>query len=399
MRIAKQLYRRGIYMILWLPVLLVPVLFLILAFVSNDTSEHLWDGHFVVSMLMYLVLFLVHDLILVRKLFLQKKFKAYFLAVICLLAAFTTSSYLRLHPEHHLNKPASQERHPAGHPEDFADGKPAPSDIPRREKAAPRQEKPLREPDKDDDRDQKGPSPVMLDFIIASLLIGSNLSVVLFRKYLKERERNSELEHNKLQQELKYLKAQLNPHFFMNMLNNIHGMIDISPDKAQEMIMELSQLMRYVLYEGARPYTSLATEIAFINTYIALMRKRYSNKKIHIDLQLPGQSTDGIILPPLLFIVIIENAFKHGISYRNHSEFFISMETDDRHIRFHCRNNKFHDDRAQKKPGGIGLANLRRRLELLYGGDFSLDIKDEDNLYTVNLTIPYEHEPDKMRCY
>lgn len=399
MRITEQLYQRGIYIILWLPVLLIPVVFLILSFIHNDISEHFWDSHFVISMLMFLGVFLVHDRLLIRKLLLRRRIKAYTFALICLLTVFTASSYLRLRPGIHPNEPVSQERHPAGPPQNHADGRPAPSDIPHPKNVPYRQERPLKKAEKSDNKNQKGPSPFILDFIIASLLIGSNLSVVLFRKYLKEKERNTELEHNKLQQELKYLKAQLNPHFFMNMLNNIHGMIDINPGKAQEMIMELSRLMRYVLYEGARPYTPLATEIAFINTYIALMRKRYSNKKIRIDLQLPTQPTAGITLPPLLFIVIIENAFKHGISYRNPSEFLISIEIEDGYIRLYCRNNKFHDDRTPKEHGGIGLANLRKRLQLLYGGDFSLDITEDDNLYTVNLTIPYEHEPDKMCCH
>lgn len=214
---------------------------------------------------------------------------------------------------------------------------------------------------------------------------------------MNEKERNVELERNRLQQELGYLKAQLNPHFFMNMLNNIHGMVEINPSTAQEMIVELSRLMRYVLYEGAKEYIPLSTETDFITTYVALMRKRYSNKKVSISLHLP-QQTAKIQLPPLLFVVLIENAFKHGISYLRHSSFDMNMDVTNGHIRFHCRNSRGASPKnIQRKNGGIGLENLRKRLELLYGHDYSLEIDDKkENTYEVTLTIPYKYDTDTV---
>lgn len=118
-----------------------------------------------------------------------------------------------------------------------------------------------------------------IDVVIAILMLGFDLGIVLLSRYQQEQERERQLEALHLQHELEYLKAQISPHFFMNMLNNIHGMVELNPVQAQAMIMELSKLMRYVLYEGSRPYTTLLKETEFITSYVELMRERYSSKK------------------------------------------------------------------------------------------------------------------------
>ena len=296
----------------------------------------------------------------------KNRLRHYFIAVICLLGVFVTLNNL---PIIHGFRPA-----------------PPPKGRQHNEKQ----------------HAKNGPAPLAMDFCISLLLIGSNLSVALFVKYIREKERNADFERNRLQQELEYLKAQLNPHFFMNMLNNIHGMVEINPPKAQEMIVELSQLMRYILYEGAKEYIPLATETDFIAAYVTLMRKRYSNKRVCINLRMPSLSqTNGILLPPLLFIVIIENAFKHGISYLQPSLFDIAMDVQDGHIYFHCCNNRsVPPESVPKKNEGIGLLNLRKRLTLLYGQNYLLEIDDKKKeTYAVTLTIPYKYETDTMHSY
>lgn len=387
MNIIDKNNRRLVYAGLWLPVLLTPVAYMFLAYVGEGAFRRNGLWHFVEFIFPFCILFCIHHFLLVRKLFMRNRFKLYLVAVICLLGAFVATNNLHvirnLYPE--TEKRMDRNMQP---PKEQADGfRPAP-------------------PPKERQHDEKqhgknGPVPFAMDFSIALLLIGANLSVALFLKYTKEKERNAELEKNRLQQELEYLKAQLNPHFFMNMLNNIHGMVEINPSKAQEMIVELSQLMRYVLYEGAKELIPLATETDFITTYVTLMRKRYSNKKVSISLRMPQQAqTDGIFLPPLLFIVIIENAFKHGISYLQQSVFDIAMDVEDRHIRFYCRNNRSNfPENAQKKNGGIGLQNLRKRLVLLYGQDYSLEIDEKRETYAVTMTIPYRHETDTMHSH
>lgn len=363
--------------VLWLPVLLIPAVYLLLLYLTDDeaSEQSAWDA---VDFLMpFLIVFIIHDRLLLKFLFLKGRHWAYCLSVALLLAGF-----LLLNPR--PDKHEARHRHTA--------------DAVMREgfRRPPSAEKPPEgSPPRPQGRDGKGrrrrkmPDPLPMDFITAVLLIGSNLAVALFIRYSQERRRNTELENSKLHQELNYLKAQINPHFFMNMLNNIHGMVEIDAGKAQEMIMQLSRLMRYVLYEGSQPLTPLREEIKFISNYVELMAKRYSSKKVNIELRLPQQPTEGISIPPLLFIVLIENAFKHGISYRERSDFLISLELRDGRVVLVCRNRRFKHGREQKNGGGIGLANLRKRLQLLYGDKHILIIDELEETYTATLIIPY----------
>ena len=382
--------RRLMYAVLWLPVILTPIAYMFLSYVGDGAYHRNGFWHFAGFIFPFCVLFCIHHFLLVRKLFMRNRLKAYFISVVCLLAAFVvvdnlgTSNDLQPQPEDVPQEGMGingDMRHAQGQPDAF---RPAP----------PPPERPL-----GGNLNSNGPEPLAMDFCIALLLVGANLSAAMFVKYINEKERNADLERNRLQQELEYLKAQLNPHFFMNMLNNIHGMVEIDPSAAQEMIVELSRLMRYVLYEGAKKYIPLSMEMDFIGTYVALMRKRYSNKKISVNLQMPDPSqTAGIMLPPLLFIVPIENAFKHGISYLRHSEFDMAIYVADGYIRFHCLNSRgTPPDYAKKKSGGIGLVNLRKRLELLFGNDYSLVIDDKKtDKYEVTLTIPHKHDTDTL---
>lgn len=371
-------HHKLIYAGLWLPVLFTPIAYMFLAYIGEEAFSKHDLRRFVEFILPFCILFFIHHFLLVRRLFMRNKLKEYFVAVICLLGLFVVMNNLRIIHTFRpgMEKGMRQEPHSPHEPSDgFRPMPPPPGKRPHKKI-----------------RRINGAAPLAMDFSIALLLIGANLSVALFLKYIKEKERNAELERNHLQQELTYLKAQINPHFFMNMLNNIHGKVEIDPPAAQEMIVELSQLMRYVLYEGERENIALATEVEFIATYVTLMRKRYSNKKVSISLSLPQrQQMEGTLLPPLLFIVIIENAFKHGISYLRHSAFDIGMEVEEERICFHCRNNRATVPKNNyKQYGGIGLKNLRKRLELLYGQDYSLEIDDsQEDTYAVTLKIPY----------
>lgn len=378
MNILDTNKRRLIYIGLWLPVIIAPIAYMFLAYLGEGAFHRNGLWHFAKFIFPFGILFFIHHFLLVDKLFMRDRLKAYFIAVVCLLGAFVIINNLNIIQDFHYDrgKFGNREMHNSP-PKEIRHGPPPPQMLHKKH--------------------IHGPAPLAMDFCIALLLVGANLSVALFLKYIKEKERNANMEKARLQQELKYLKAQLNPHFFMNMLNNIHGMVEIDPPAAQETIMDLSHLMRYVLYEGAKEYIPLSTETDFITTYITLMRKRYSTKKISIDLRLPPpQQTGKILLPPLLFIVIIENAFKHGVSYLQHSSFFISMDIDSRNIRFFCRNSRFVRP-DNKKYSGIGLKNLRKRLDLLYGQNYSLEI-DESNetIYIATLTIPYKNETDTM---
>lgn len=168
----------------------------------------------------------------------------------------------------------------------------------------------------------------------------------------------------------------------MNMLNNIHGMVEMDPARAQVMIMELSKLMRYVLYEGANPRTLLSRETDFIASYVELMRKRYSSWKVRISLEQPERNREHVFLPPLLFISVIENAFKHGISYQSPSfvEIRLCMEKDT--LRLDCVNSVHrrpprgtaHGRRGTCQSKAAAAAALWRRLHAGHHGEGREDL-------------------------
>ena len=170
----------------------------------------------------------------------------------------------------------------------------------------------------------------------------------------------------------------------MNTLNNIHALVDIDPQKAQETIVELSHMMRFVLYEGDKKGVPLSKEMDFIRTYIKLMQLRYTDKVI-ITLDLPAEVPDRT-LPPLLLISFVENAFKHGVSYLHESFIEIKATIEDNHLHFVCRNSKA--EKSNEEKGGVGLSNVRKRLNLLYDRSYSLRICDDANVYIVELIIP-----------
>ena len=161
------------------------------------------------------------------------------------------------------------------------------------------------------------------------------------------------------------LKSQLNPHFLFNTLNNIYSLIAFSPEKAQEAVHDLSRLLRYVLYDSSQPMVPLEKELDFIRNYVELMRIRLpEHVKLTTDI---SSATSETQVAPLLFISLIENAFKHGVSHNKPS--FIDLKIHQEGTRIVCsiRNSDFPKDNGQDKSGsGIGLQNLSRRLELLY---------------------------------
>lgn len=230
------------------------------------------------------------------------------------------------------------------------------------------------------------PMPLVMNVALLLMLIAFNTAVIMAFKYVREKDTRETLETVRLRDEIRLLKAQINPHFFMNMLNNIHAMIELDPEKAQDMTLELSKLMRYVLYEGENSTASLAGEVAFIESYVALMRRRYPEGKVEIVLNVPENPSAEIRIPPMVFITFIENAFKHGISYQSKSRIFISLEESDSMIRFVCRNS-CRPSSGFSGSGGVGLDNVRRRLDLLYSDNYKLDIKQENGMFDVSLTL------------
>lgn len=219
------------------------------------------------------------------------------------------------------------------------------------------------------------------------MLMGMNLGVKLYFKTQEDREQRERLEKQDLERQLEYLRYQVNPHFFMNTLNNIHALVDINPERAKTTIVELSKMMRYILYEGDKKLIPVQREALFLKNYIELMRLRYSSR-VSINLDIPEMMPD-VMLPPLLLIIFVENAFKHGVSYAAPSFIDIKVTVTQEMLQFKCRNSRQEQKPDEKKKkGGVGLANARRRLDLLFHDKYSLEIKEDDKEYDVQLEIP-----------
>jgi len=221
----------------------------------------------------------------------------------------------------------------------------------------------------------------------------TSLFLVFFSLGLRVMERNAaieklqkELEKEKLNSELAFLKNQISPHFFFNTLNNIYSLISINADDSKDAVLKLSKMMRYLLYESEKGDTKLSNEIEFMNNYIDLMRLRLSDK-VKIDISFPEKYTDCVI-PPLLFIPFIENAFKHGISFRESSFIEVSLTSSNECISFRCCNSSYTDSNNNENgTSGIGLGNVKKRLELLFPGRHKIEIHKTLSAFEVLLKI------------
>ena len=201
-----------------------------------------------------------------------------------------------------------------------------------------------------------------------------------------EREMQFEEERRKTAEaELTWLKHQLNPHFLFNTLNNISSLTQIDPDKAQESIGQLSDLLRYALYDSEAEKVPLASEIEFMDNYIDLMALRCSEQTtVEKHLEAPSRPVE---VAPLLFISLVENAFKHGVNARYPSFVKVSMEMDGDDLVFVCDNSRFEKQGTDRIGSGIGLENMKRRLELLYPGRYTYEQDATDDTYHVKVTL------------
>lgn len=228
----------------------------------------------------------------------------------------------------------------------------------------------------------------LVAFFGGLMLMGMNLGVKLYFMSQRDRERQKIIDQRNLEQQMEYLKYQVNPHFFMNTLNNIHALVDIDPERAKTTIVELSKMMRHILYEGSKKLIPLTREVEFLNLYVQLMRLRYT-RKVHINVDVPPQLPE-LKLPPLMLIIFVENAFKHGISYREESFIDIKLRVENKRLLFSCCNSKPTQVQRTNEKGGMGLQNVRQRLELLYEDDYTLGICDGEKTYEVKLDIPMQ---------
>jgi len=229
--------------------------------------------------------------------------------------------------------------------------------------------------------------------VVASILIsGFAMGLAVMEKLKENEKKQKELEKEKLNSELAFLKNQVSPHFFFNTLNNIYSLIGIDGPTAQDSVLKLSKLMRYLLYESEHGETQMSHEIDFMNNYIDLMRLRL-NSKVALQIDLPSDFSDFTI-PPLLFVPFIENAFKHGVSYRDRSFIIIRMTIEEDEISFIAENSIGSAVQTEEiNHSGIGLENVRKRLALLFPGKHKLKIESKETVFRVELSI----QKDKLK--
>lgn len=229
-------------------------------------------------------------------------------------------------------------------------------------------------------------------YTMAVLVMGTSLCISIVFRSRRETLILKVEEAEKVKTELDYLKYQINPHFFMNTLNNIHALVDIDSQMAKDAIIELSRLMRYMLYETSLPTVPFQKEVQFHKHFVELMRLRFDDTvQITYDEGNLSPQTLNAQVPPLLGIVFIENAFKFGISHHEPSYIDIRYsEEPDHYFHFHCSNSNFSKEYIEKRQSGLGLVNIRKRLDLLYSDKYKLDIKSTEKEFTVDLFIPLQ---------
>ena len=374
LKTTKMNYRKEhiIYTLMWIALYLSPLMGIYMRMSGNPHIVFSWDE--IINAwefnTVWIVLFAIHNFLLAPLLIIKRRTWLYTALVVVLLVAtmFTLSA---IRPSHSKKHPAPQRYECCEH-----------NCMNAEMMASKQQPPPMRE---GGPLMMFGPGEVVA-FFGGLLLMGMNLGVKLYFRSQEATKAITQIEKHALERQLQYLKYQVNPHFFMNTLNNIHALVDIDPERAKTSIVELSKLMRYVLYEGNNKLTSLSREVQFLRNYVQLMSMRYTGN-VSISLDVPEVLPDSM-LPPLLLVIFVENAFKHGISYRTKSFVEISLQPHGDRLLFSCRNSRPEIKHDENMKGGVGLSNVRRRLDLLFPDDYTLDIKETDDTYTVKLEIP-----------
>ena len=228
-------------------------------------------------------------------------------------------------------------------------------------------------------------SSSILSILMNSLLVCvAVLAHHMYRTQSLKRQLKEE-QHKRTEAELEWLKNQLNPHFLFNTLNNISSLVQINADKAQDAIAQLSDLLRYAMYETRREKVPLQGEVEFMRNYVELMKLR-CNEKTQVNVQWPVVNSKTTIAP-LLFISLIENAFKHGVSSNRDSRIDIALNADEQQLTFVCDNTYYPKDDADRSGSGIGLENTRRRLDLIYPGRYTWEQTLEDDVYHARIEL------------
>ncbi|HAM97493.1 MAG TPA: hypothetical protein DCQ26_02675 [Marinilabiliales bacterium] len=358
---------------------------------ENDTVS--WSGVFRYweRVYPYFVIFVVNHFVLIPFLLFKNRQILYIFSALMLIASISVAylNTLAFEDKPWNREPDFKERPWENNPDSEkkqlqSDDKFKPTDT--------EMHKPEKEPRNRDDREPFEPGPPKpLSFprylnlaLISLLMVGFDTGIRVAFKWSESEQEKNKLENENIKNQLAFLKHQVSPHFFMNTLNNIHSLIDINSEEAKEAIIKLSKMMRYLLYDSNENLVPISKEMEFNQSYINLMKLRFSDK-VKIEVKIP-QEIPPLRVHPMLFISLLENAFKHGISYKNESFIHIEWVFTPSSILFEISNSK-HPNNVKEEASGIGVENTRKRLELLYSNRYRMNIEETDTVYTVSLTL------------
>lgn len=221
-------------------------------------------------------------------------------------------------------------------------------------------------------------------FFILFVIIAASTSIRLFQQRIADHEQINALGKLSMEAELEQLKNQINPHFLFNMLNNANVLVYTNPDKASQVLHKLSDLLRYQLYDSARDKVLLTGEIHFLTDFLNLEKVRRDNFNFRVSKE---GDISGIQVPPFLFITFVENAVKHNLDPEKASYVDVFFSIVENELQFVCINSKPSRIAKARKTGGLGLINVKRRLQLLYGDSYSLSVNQDEQQYNVILRI------------
>lgn len=334
---------------------------------GNQTdTQALWHNYR--NLALYAFIFYANYLVIIPKLFFNNRKVWYFIAALSLIIIITTV----------INYTYQRKPPMPGRYQDFQRMQPT-GPVPQ---MRPQNSAPGR-----GDRPKPPMNLPLYNFFITSVLVtGISLGLKFSDRYVEQEKQRKEAEREQLNTELAFLKNQINPHFFFNTLNNIYSLVQTNVNDGQKAILQLSKLMRYLLYETDKESVTISRELDFMKIYIELMRLRLT-PKVDLKVEFPETFPD-VKISPLIFLPFIENAFKHGISNRTFSFIHIGMSVSTDRIEFTCNNSLPSGNGLNIDEGsGIGLENVKKRLSLLYPDKHLLEISISERAFSVKLII------------
>ncbi|HVM90260.1 MAG TPA: histidine kinase [Puia sp.] len=349
--------------IVWGVFLSLPLLFISGQPESISFSSLFLSKEYFLFFLIYIVVFYFNTYFLVPRLYLRNRFVTYFAIVLTLLLiiSFVKPFDNLLSITHKPPFPQKQDKVQALHPV-FKPGMPPPqlpgNHPPRRIDA--------------------------ISIFLFVMVIGVGTAISIAQQWRETEQRAIHAEADKANAELSFLKAQINPHFLFNTLNNIYSLAVTKHEYTAACIMKLSNIMRYVTDEAAEHYVPLQDEINCINDYIGLQRIRFGDK-LNINIEVRGDAGQKKIAP-LILMTFVENIFKYGISKHDPSGIEISLHAEEKEITFYCKNKIFPAASTEDREG-VGIGNAKKRLAYLYPDKYLLDIGNDNGYYIVHLTL------------